>query len=102
MTRPPALPAPVPADLALGLEDLFVRGTPANTLRAYERDLAYIAAWKQAAQQDGKWATFYAGRSTGEDMAETVRLYLEVRGTPREAEARRRLSNRFALLDRWL
>lgn len=60
------------------------------------------AAWKQAAKKDGKWATFYAGRSMDEDMAETARLYLEVRGTPREAEARRRLSNRFALLDRWL
>lgn len=31
------------------LSDLFVRGTPANTIRAYERDLAYITAWKMAA-----------------------------------------------------
>jgi integrase len=31
------------------LTDLFRRGTPANTLRAWERDLAYIAAWKMAA-----------------------------------------------------
>lgn len=31
------------------LTDLYVRGTPANTLRAYERDLIYITAWKQAA-----------------------------------------------------
>lgn len=31
------------------LTDLYVRGTPANTLRAYERDLLYITAWKQAA-----------------------------------------------------
>lgn len=30
------------------LTDLYLRGTPANTLRAYERDLLYIAAWKQA------------------------------------------------------
>lgn len=30
------------------LTDLFRRGTPANTLRAWERDLAYIAAWKMA------------------------------------------------------
>ena len=36
-------------DLAAALEDLFVRGTPENTLRAYERDLAYISVWKQAA-----------------------------------------------------
>lgn len=30
------------------LSELFRRGTPANTLRAWERDLAYIAAWKMA------------------------------------------------------
>ena len=30
------------------LADLYRRGTPPNTLRAYERDLAYIAAWKMA------------------------------------------------------
>ncbi|PSL17586.1 tyrosine-type recombinase/integrase [Shimia abyssi] len=28
------------------LHDLYVRGTPQNTLRAYERDLTYITAWK--------------------------------------------------------
>lgn len=27
---------------------LYKRGTPANTLRAWERDLAYVAAWKAA------------------------------------------------------
>lgn len=30
------------------LTDLYRRGTPANTLRAWERDLTYIAAWKMA------------------------------------------------------
>jgi integrase len=30
------------------LRDLYVRGTPANTLRAYGRDLIYITAWKAA------------------------------------------------------
>ena len=30
------------------LTDLYRRGTPTNTLRAWERDLAYIAAWKMA------------------------------------------------------
>jgi integrase len=29
------------------LTDLYRRGTPPNTLRAWERDLAYITAWKQ-------------------------------------------------------
>jgi len=42
------VPATVPEDLAAGLEDLFVRGTPENTLRAYERDLIYLTVWKQA------------------------------------------------------
>ena len=30
------------------LTDLYVRGTPENTLRAYERDLLYITAWREA------------------------------------------------------
>src|SRR5690606_19687845 len=30
------------------LSDLYRRGTPPNTLRTWERDLAYIAAWKMA------------------------------------------------------
>ncbi|MCP5085450.1 MAG: tyrosine-type recombinase/integrase [Rhodobacteraceae bacterium] len=47
--RPPALSA---ADEA-ALTDLYVRGTPANTLRAYERDLIYIRAWKAAALGQG-------------------------------------------------
>ena len=29
------------------LIDLYARGTPANTLRAYERDLIYLTAWKE-------------------------------------------------------
>lgn len=46
----PALPLPAalaPEDEA-ALAELYRRGTPENTLRAWERDLAYIAAWKQA------------------------------------------------------
>jgi integrase len=31
------------------LAELFRKGTPPNTLRAWERDMAYIAAWKMAA-----------------------------------------------------
>ena len=31
------------------LTELYRRGTPANTLRAWERDLAYVSAWKMAA-----------------------------------------------------
>lgn len=43
---PPALSRLTDADEA-ALEDLFRRGTPDNTRRAYETDLAYIAAWKR-------------------------------------------------------
>ncbi len=50
MTAPtPYLPAASPALSQAdqdALTDLYVRGTPANTLRAYERDLLYITAWK--------------------------------------------------------
>lgn len=41
--------AALPGDLAAELEALLLRGTPANTLRAWRSDLAYIAAWKRAA-----------------------------------------------------
>lgn len=50
---PPALPFPLPRAPRLSetdsaaLTDLFVAGTPANTLRAYERDLIYLTAWKR-------------------------------------------------------
>ena len=36
-------------DLQARLLELLRLGTPDNTLRAYERDLVYIAAWKRAA-----------------------------------------------------
>lgn len=43
-----SVPPTLPASLEAQLEDLYVRGTPENTLRAYERDLIYITGWKQA------------------------------------------------------
>lgn len=51
MDLPAALPrldglAPEDAD---ALTELYIRGTPANTLRAHARDLVYIRAWKRAA-----------------------------------------------------
>ncbi len=50
MTAPaPYLPAASPALSQAdqdALTDLYVRGTPPNTLRAYERDLIYVTAWK--------------------------------------------------------
>lgn len=49
--QPPALPlsSTLSAEEAALLSDLYRRGTPENTLRAWERDLAYITAWKRAA-----------------------------------------------------
>lgn len=48
----PLIPLPSYAQLSdadeAALSDLYRKGTPANTLRAWERDLAYIAAWKMA------------------------------------------------------
>jgi integrase len=49
------LAIPLPSLAALSPDDeaallaLYRHGTPANTLRAWERDLAYIAAWKAIA-----------------------------------------------------
>ena len=49
--QPLALPRTAPLSEAdeAALTELYRRGTPANTLRAWERDLAYITAWKHAA-----------------------------------------------------
>lgn len=45
----PVIPPTLPLADAEALGDLWRRGTPDNTLRAWERDLAYLAAWKHAA-----------------------------------------------------
>ncbi|MDB6183063.1 tyrosine-type recombinase/integrase [Paracoccus fistulariae] len=44
----PITPLSLTPEEAEALTDLYRRGTPANTLRAWERDLAYISAWKLA------------------------------------------------------
>lgn len=64
----PAAPALCEADQA-ALHDLYVRGTPANTLRAYERDLLYITAWKRAA--------FGAGPAWPESETVALRFVLD-------------------------
>ncbi len=45
----PIIPPALSPDQAAALTQLYRLGTPDNTLRAWERDLAYIAAWKMAA-----------------------------------------------------
>ena len=42
------LPSALSAVDQEALRDLYRRGTPQNTMRAWEQDLAYIAAWKLA------------------------------------------------------
>ena len=44
-----ALPPYLSAEDEAALTELYRRGTPPNTLRAWERDLAYITAWKHLA-----------------------------------------------------
>lgn len=48
MTLPALLPNDLPSAELEMLEDLYRRGTPENTVRAWERDLVYLTAWKQA------------------------------------------------------
>ena len=49
--KPPALPlsTTLADEDEAALSELYRRGTPENTLRAWERDLAYVTAWKVAA-----------------------------------------------------
>jgi integrase len=49
MTTPLPFTDHLPWTDAAALAELYRRGTPDNTVRAWERDLAYVTAWKQAA-----------------------------------------------------
>jgi len=48
----PAIPPALSERDQEALHGLYVRGTPQNTLRAYERDLIYITAWKALRSAD--------------------------------------------------
>ncbi len=58
--------------------------------------------WKEAAAKDGVSPSAYAKSSPDEDFAETLALYMKVKGTPREAEIRAIMPERFALMDQIL
>ena len=58
--------------------------------------------WKEAAAKDGVSPSAYARSSPDEDFAETLALYMKVKGTPREAEIRAIMPERFALMDQIL
>lgn len=55
--------------------------------------------WKDAAAKDGVHASGYAKNSFGEDFAETLQLYQQVKGTPQEAEVRALMPERFKIID---
>jgi hypothetical protein len=57
------------------------------------------AAWNAAAASDGTHPSQYAKSSGDEDFAESLELYQQVRGSPREAETRKLFPARFAILD---
>ncbi len=67
----PALPAltHLPDADQAALADLYARGTPENTRRAYARDLVYVTAWKTAA--------FAAPLSWPEDESVALRFVLD-------------------------
>jgi len=58
--------------------------------------------WKKAITSDGVVASRYAKNSQGEDFAESLTLYMNVKGTDREAELRALMPERFKLLDKLL
>lgn len=55
--------------------------------------------WVAAMATDRIDASDYARKNLAEDFAETYRLYMSVRGTPDETEARSLMPERFAILD---
>lgn len=59
-------------------------------------------AWKRAMEADGMTTTRYGRNSPNEDFAEMMAFYVQVRGTPQEAELRRLYPARFAVLDEYL
>lgn len=67
-SAPPSLSRLTSADEA-ALEDLFRRGTPENTRRAYETDLGYIQAWKKL--------SFGSALDWPEDEAVALRFVLD-------------------------
>jgi WXG100 family type VII secretion target len=55
--------------------------------------------WKAAMSSDNSRASKYAKSSPGEDFSETLQLYHQVKGTHQEAVVRKRMPERFKLID---
>jgi hypothetical protein len=60
------------------------------------------APWKAAMKSDSRSASKYAKNSPGEDFAETLELYHQVRGKPEAEEFREMMPERFRIIDRLL
>jgi hypothetical protein len=58
--------------------------------------------WKAAEKSDGIFASQYSKNSPHEDFAETLVVYMNVKGTKQEAEMRAMMPERFKLLDELL
>jgi predicted SprT family Zn-dependent metalloprotease len=55
--------------------------------------------WKKAMEKDKSSVSQYATNSIAEDVAETIQIYVSTKGSERNAEYRRIVPNRFAMLD---
>jgi len=55
--------------------------------------------WQNAMASDGTHASQYAKKAQGEDFSETLKLYQMVKGTPKEAEIRALMPERFKIID---
>ncbi len=65
---------------------------------AWMKDRSKAEAWKKAIESDDKWPSFYASNNLREDVAESIALYYQVKGTPAEAEMKRDYPARYKLL----
>ena len=81
--------------------DSFRRWTPFHSDDAKHRITAdpQWTPWKDAMTNDRVAASSYAKNNPAEDFAESYVLYNQVKGTPREAELRNIMPERFRILD---
>ncbi len=56
--------------------------------------------WKKAMNEDKTAVSQYATNSISEDVAETIQIYVSTKNSPRNAEYRKIVPNRFKMLDK--
>lgn len=62
----------------------------------FKADPALLAKWQAAMKADNHSVSDYATTTLQEDVAETITLYYQVKGTPEEAAMKREFPNRYA------